>query len=267
MDLEYTGAVRKMVSTLADPVSYSLPIGDYSLSLDKIIGSDIRLEYDGEIICVGCGNQTKKSFAQGFCYPCFISSPLTSECILRPELCEAHNGVSRDMEWSERHCLTEHIVYIALTAGMKVGVTRDGQIPTRWIDQGAVETAVLARTPNRHLAGRIEVCLKSHISDRTSWQKMLKNDIDPNADIILSRLNLAELLEQDLAEHLSIHEDPIKIKYPVLEYPEKVRSLSFDKESSIEGTLKGIKGQYLYLNDNRVLNIRKHTGYVLKVLI
>jgi len=265
--MDYTGPITKMASTLSEPISYSLPIGDVSLSLDKLIGSHIRFEYSGDILCVGCGKQTKKSFAQGFCYPCFISSPLTSECILRPELCDAHNGKSRDMEWSRKHCLKDHIVYIALTAGAKVGVTRLTQVPTRWIDQGAIETVVLALTPNRYLAGKIEVSLKEYISDRTSWQKMLKNDIDSSADIVRSRSELASKLSDDLKEYVTSDHEYMKILYPVLEYPSKVKSLSFDKESTIEGTLNGIKGQYLYLNENRVLNIRKHTGYVLKVLV
>ena len=171
------GNIRKMQSEATNPISYKIPIGDKFLPISDYLGSKINIEYLSEINCIGCNRSINKSFAQGHCYPCFINSPETSECVLRPELCQAHKGESRDMEWSKIHCLREHFVYIALTAGAKVGVTRSTQIPTRWIDQGAVQAIKLAKTSNRHEAGLIEIELKQHISDRTAWQKMLKHDI------------------------------------------------------------------------------------------
>jgi len=55
------------------------------------------------------------------------------------------------------------------------------------------------------------------------------------------------------------------LNYPVLEYPKKVKSMSFDKLSVVEGTLTGIKGQYLMFDYLNVLNIRKHQGYVVSI--
>jgi len=169
------------------------------------------------------------------------------------------------MKWSEGHCLQDHIVYLALTSGIKVGVTRMSQVPTRWIDQGAWKAIRLARTPNRYLAGLLEVGLKSHMNDKTNWRKMLTNQMDTETDLMLAKTKAAELLSGDLRQYIIPEDEITEINYPVQEYPVKVNSISFDKEPVIEGTLEGIRGQYFILDGGRVLNIRKHNGYLVEM--
>ncbi len=259
------GVLSKMKSAYGNPVHYHLPVGDELIDMNELIGKEIELEFSGEIHCVSCGKITNKSFAQGYCYPCFVSVPETSECILRPELCRAHEGVSRDMKWSENHCLLDHYVYLAVSSGLKVGVTRATQVPTRWIDQGAWKAIKLAKTPNRYLAGEIEVALKAYMSDKTSWQKMLKNDIAQDIDLEDEKQKAWELLDEELQQYIVDDDEIMEISYPVAVYPQKVKSLNFDKTPVIKGNLAGIKGQYLIFEDNSVLNIRRHTGYKVKI--
>ena len=259
--MNYCGTLLKMETKLESPVEYELPIGDELVFMNPLIGKYIIFKWVKEIYCVACGKKTNKSFAQGFCYPCFISAPETSECIIRPELCEAHNGIARDMEWAENHCLQDHFVYLAISSGVKVGVTRSVQIPTRWIDQGAKQAIKLAKVPNRYIAGLIEVALKEHISDRTNWQRMLKNQIIEGVDLRDKKNEMLEFLTDNLKQYECPNNETIEINYPVNEYPEKIKSLSFDKMDEIAGRLWGIKGQYLIFDDGTVLNIRKHTGY------
>jgi hypothetical protein len=168
------------------------------------------------------------------------------------------------MEWEKKYHLTPQIVYLALTANAKVGITRKPQIPTRWIDQGAVQTIVLAETPNRYLAGVIEVTLKDFIADKTHWQKMLKNDINTSIDLVSLKEEMKGFLPAELKQYV-VDSEVLDLNYPVLEYPQKVKSMSFDKLEVIEGTLTGIKGQYLMLDCLNVLNIRKHQGYVVSL--
>ena len=184
---------------------------------------------------------------------------------MRPELCQAHEGISRDMEWSKRHCLSDHYVYLSLTSGVKVGVTRHTQIPTRWIDQGAIKALKIAQTPNRYLAGAIEVTLKDFVSDRTSWQKMLKNDVNQNIDLYQYRETLKENLSQDLNIYILNEEIEQPIEYPITEYPEKIKSINFDKVGEHEGVLTGIKGQYIYIDHQYVVNMRKYSGYYFQI--
>tara|TARA_B100000315_G_C14431691_1_gene520433 strand:+ start:106 stop:876 length:771 start_codon:yes stop_codon:yes gene_type:complete len=250
-----------MKNKLEDPVQYVLPIGEDTVPMNDLIGKYILFKWERQINCIACGRNTNKSFAQGFCYPCFINSPETSECILRPQLCQAHEGNARDMEWAERHCLKDHFVYLAISSGVKVGVTRSAQIPTRWMDQGAWQAIKLAKTPNRYIAGLIEVALKEHISDRTQWQRMLKNQLVEGVDLRDNKNEMLGHLSADLRKYECDDNDITEITYPVEEYPEKVKSLSFDKQNEIEGRLWGIKGQYLMFDDGSVLNIRKHNGY------
>ncbi len=199
--MNYSGILLKMETKLESPVEYELPIGDEMVFMNPLIGKYIIFKWVREIYCVACGKKTNKSFAQGFCYPCFISAPETSECIIRPELCEAHKGIARDMEWAENHCLQDHFVYLAISSGVKVGVTRSVQVPTRWMDQGAREAIKLAKTPNRYIAGLIEVALKKHVSDRTQWQRMLKNQIIEDVDLYNKKKEMLELLTDNLKQY------------------------------------------------------------------
>ncbi|MBN1252598.1 MAG: DUF2797 domain-containing protein [Bacteroidales bacterium] len=254
-----------MKTELKETVQYYLPIGNEIIYMNELIGKEIELKSEKQINCISCGKTTKTSFAQGYCYNCFISVPETSECILKPELCQAHLGISRDMEWSKNHCLTNHYVYLAISSGLKVGVTRATQIPTRWIDQGAWKAIKLAETPNRNLAGLIEVELKNYMSDKTSWQKMLKNDINFNIDLEDEKQKAWELLNPDLQQYITEDDDITEINYPVIEYPKKIKSVNFDNIEIYKGKLIGIKGQYLIFEDNTVINIRKHTGYLISL--
>ncbi|MAX13543.1 MAG: hypothetical protein CMG11_05820 [Candidatus Marinimicrobia bacterium] len=265
--IKLEGNVRKMKSDFKAPIEYSMILSEHILPLNDHIGSNIKLEWSGIIHCVKCGNKTNKSFFQGFCYPCFISAPESSECILKPELCQAHEGISRDMEWSEKYCLSNHYVYLSLTSGIKVGVTRYTQIPTRWIDQGAIKALKIAKTPNRYLAGAIEVKLKEFVSDRTSWQRMLKNDVNQDIDLYGYRETLKENLPSDLKTYVLNEEREKIIAYPINKYPEKIKSINFEKVKEFEGKLTGIKGQYIYIDNQFVVNMRKYSGFYFNIII
>lgn len=262
--MEMTGNIRKMRSRMEEEIFYSLPLGDQKVELNPLIGLEINMEFLGKINCIKCGRETKKSFAQGFCYPCFISAPETEDCVLRPELCRAHEGVARDMEYARQHCLSEHVVYLSLTSGLKVGVTRLSQVPTRWIDQGAIRAIELARTPNRYMAGQLEVAMKAHLADKTNWRKMLTSSLPSDLDLVQEKERLLPLIPENLRAYISENMQVFKLKYPVSAYPEKVKSLNFDKDPVVSGELMGIKGQYLLFDQNRVINIRKFGGYLLR---
>lgn len=262
--MKITGGLLKMKAELKAPIHYHLPIGSELIDVNSLINKRIRLTYENDIFCINCGAKTYKSFNQGMCYPCFQSSPLASECIIHPERCQAHLGIGRDMEWETKYHLTPQIIYLALTANAKVGITRKPQIPTRWIDQGAVQTIVLAEAPNRYLAGMIEVSLKAFIADKTHWQKMLKNQINPDVNLLELKKEMTQNLSPELRKYV-VDSELQDLSYPVLEYPEKVKSLSFDKLTVVEGILTGIKGQYLMFDYLNVLNVRKHQGYVVSL--
>jgi len=258
------GHSRKMTVALGDPIQYELRLGDHTVALNPYIGQTIKLSYLGRIECIACGRKTSKSFAQGFCYPCMMNSPQNSECIIRPELCRGHLGEGRDPEWEAENHVCEHFVYLAASSQIKVGVTRGDQIPTRWVDQGASAASILASTPHRCAAGELEVALKAAFTDRTSWQKMLKNDVMEEPDWAEAFQQAKDCVPDTHQKYLKDDLQVQSLQYPVHSYPTKVKSQSFDKVDTIEGQLNGIKGQYLLLDGDRVLNIRKHNGYLLR---
>ena len=258
-----SGIIQKLNSSLKDEVQYSLPIGNEFVKLNNLISKKIKISFNGDIFCIRCNNKIKKSFAQGYCFPCFRDSPETSECILRPELCRAHKGESRDMEWSKKYCLSDQYIYMSFTGNLKIGVTRHTQIPTRWIDQGATKAIILCKTPNRYLAGVIEVYLKQFYSDRTHWIKMLSGKFE-EPDFDQCYLEAQTHLKTKFSKYI-IDSKWTSIKFPIESIPEKIKSLSLDKEPIYEDILTGIKGQYLLFKNNKVVNIRKYTGYSITI--
>jgi len=261
------GNLLKMGTRQNQRVDYYLNIGSEQVYMNDLIGRKVSLHYGHQINCIRCGRKTSKSFFQGYCYPCFVSAPETDACIVHPEKCQAHEGISRDMEWSKTHCLIDHYVYLAVSSGLKVGVTRYNQIPTRWIDQGAHQAIRLARTPNRYLAGLIEVELKQHLADKTNWQQMLKGMVKREVDLLEEKQKAMALLSENLQQYVSDVDDITTIQYPLDEHPVKVKSISFDKTSDYTGILSGIKGQYLIFADGQVFNVRKHNGYLAELQV
>lgn len=263
------GHIKKMQVELLSPVQYSLPIDDEVVSMNSLIGQSIQLKFTGEIHCVACGRKTSKSYGQGHCYPCFRDLAACDMCIMKPETCHYEAGTCREPEWGEKHCMQSHFVYLANSSGIKVGITRGTQIPTRWIDQGASQAIPIFRVDTRLQSGLLEVELKQYVSDRTDWRKMLKGVADPmdmqsqREELVAQcgeKIKALKNLYGDAAIEYIDDADTVEINYPVTTYPEKIKSFNFDKQEIIEGELMGIKGQYLIL-DSGVLNIRKFSGY------
>ncbi len=261
--MTYQGTLSKMQTELSFPIQYYLVFENSFLNINQLIGKEIEIEFQG-YQCLNCG-KAKKIFRQGFCYDCFMSSPAVGDWIMKPELSTAHLDIEdRDLAYEKRVQLQPHVVYLALSSEVKVGVTRKTQVPTRWIDQGAVQAIPIVEVPNRYLAGITEVALKNHFADKTNWQKMLKNEV-PNIDLITERNKVFDWLPNEVKDYFPMEEKIIQMDFPVLQYPKKVSSLNLDKTPNFSGKLAGIKGQYLLFEDGTVFNVRTYEGYVVKM--
>lgn len=264
-----TGDLRKMETQLAHSVNYRLPMGEERVAMNDLIGQVITLHYNNEIHCIACGRKTSKSFNQGYCFPCMRALAECDSCIVKPEQCHFHEGTCRDEQWALSHCMQDHIVYLANSSGLKVGITRHSQIPTRWMDQGATQALPIYRAKNRYMSGLLEVILKNHMADKTDWRKMLKGDAAP-VDLCARRDEVLAVCDSEIRQLKATYGEDVlipissaditEISYPVSHYPAKVTSFNFDKSPEIKGELHGIKGQYLIF-DGGVINIRKFAGY------
>jgi hypothetical protein len=263
------GNLAKMAVTLENTVGYRLPVSETRVGLNELIGSHVTLTFLDQIDCINCGRKIKKSYNQGYCFPCSQKLAACDICIVKPELCHYDRGTCREPEWGDTHCMQPHIVYLANTSGIKVGITRKSQVPTRWIDQGAVQALPVYEVSSRFQAGLLEVAIKDFVADKTDWRKLLKGPPEP-VDLIAKRNEIWSAMaahEQNMADRFQSRAirrldeaQPVNIQYPVEAYPDKVKSYNFDKTPQVSGVLNGIKGQYLLL-DGGVLNIRKFTGY------
>lgn len=265
---QITGKLRKLSGQLSNPIEYTLPLDDHRLEINSLLGKQISLEFLEAIFCIQCNRKTSKSFQQGYCYPCYRKLLDCNLCMLHPERCNYPHQQCPDT-WEHAHCKQEHIVYLANSSGLKVGITRATQVPTRWIDQGAVQAISLFKVNNRYQSGQIEVFYKQHVADKTHWRKMLQGD-NEHLNMLQIKQDLLRNTEQEISqlccqqEVVTLAEDCVTLTYPIMEIPKKLIALSLDKTKKITGTLLGIKGQYLMF-DTGVLNIRKHGGYQMAV--
>lgn len=266
------GQVDKMQNAVNDTgqVSYWLPLGEQRVPLNTHIGTTIVLRHEaGKITCMGCGSAIKKTYQQGYCFLCTQRLARCDLCIVKPEQCHFHLGTCREPKWAQRFCMQAHYVYLANSSGVKVGITRGSNVPYRWIDQGASEALLIAQCASRRIAGLLEVQLAKHVADKTNWRKMLSGPAE-SADLAVIRDELfAKTHEEVAAIHRDFNPDDLLLildeqvyhfDYPVLQYPNKIKSFNFDKTPEITAMLTGIKGQYLIFGDT-VLNIRKFSGY------
>ena len=271
--LEHKGLLCKMSTQLLSPVAYQLTLGADTFTLNDYLGKKIKLSFTGNIVCQHCQRKIKKSYSQGYCFPCFKKLAQCDMCIMKPETCHYDRGTCREPEWADKHCMQHHTIYLANSSGLKVGITRNTQIPTRWIDQGAIQALPLFEVKNRLHSGLVEVLIAEYVADKTNWRAMLKGEVTEldmiaQRDIIISQCE--EQLEQLYEEVEDFHLEPltdeavVNISYPVLEYPKKIISHNVEKTPDIEGILLGIKGQYLIF-DNGVINIRKHSSYEVNI--
>lgn len=273
--MHYQGICHKMRATItlddaspATTVQYCLVLDQFRVPLNQFMGQPIKLTWTGQIFCVSCGAKTPKSYAQGHCFRCFRTAASCDLCVVKPETCHHHLGTCRDEQFAQSVCFQPHVVYLANSSGLKVGITRQSNLPTRWLDQGASQALPILQTGTRRMAGWVEVLLAQHMSDKTDWRKLLRGEavaleLTKYRDRIIDQISdsLHELQTAHPHDGLQlITAEPLQISYPVLHYPERIVSHNLDKTAIVEGQLQGIKGQYLIL-DTGVINLRKYSGY------
>lgn len=263
--MQYQGVLRKMETEFNSPIQYYLVFESDFINMNQLLNKTLKISFV-KYQCLSCGLD-KPIFRQGFCKSCFYETASAGDWIMRPELSTAHIGKEdRDLEYEKKVQLQPHIVYLANSSNVKVGVTRKSQVPTRWIDQGAHEAIEIVEVPNRYLAGITEVALKDHVADKTNWRKMLKNDIE-DENLVDWREQLKNYIPEEAKDYFIASNTETNIDFPVLKYPIKPSSLNLVKQQGYEGALVGVKGQYLIFEDQTVFNVRANEGLVVNISI
>lgn len=268
------GQVKKLRGQINQQgqVSYTLVLDNEEVPLQSLLGKPLTLSLSGIIHCIACNRTIKKSYQQGYCFPCTQTLAQCDICIIKPELCHHRHGTCREPEWAEQHCLQSHYVYLANASGIKVGITRGSNIPTRWIDQGASQALPVLEVKDRYTSGLVEVLFKTEVADKTNWRKMLQGQPEM-LDLVELRDRLLTKLEPELQKleahrtktiNVLQHATVLEFHYPVLEYPTAVKKAEFNQQGILQARLLGIKGQYFIL-DQGVINIRNLVGEHLTV--
>ena len=267
------GVLRAMRAELAAPINYALLLGDAVVPLNPLLGRYVRIRFEGKIDCRNCGVATAKSYGEGYCYPCFKTLARCDLCVVSPSRCHYAAGTCREPAWGDAYCMQEHLVYIANSAGAKVGITKRANLPGRWIDQGATQALVIVQTQTRHQAGCVEAALSRYISDRTDWRALIKRGAPPLdlRDIAArlretARVELAALDTRFPGALAWVDQTPAAFEYPVTRYASRARVLSLGGRAELGGLLLGIKGQYLMF-DTGVFNVRRHCSYHVEVAL
>jgi len=266
------GALGHMQSAAAAPVRYALDVGGTSIPLNDLLGRDVTLRFVGRITCRYCGATTRKSYGDGYCYDCFKTLARCDLCVVSPDRCHYAAGTCREPDWGNAFCMQPHFVYLANSAGPKVGITRPQNVPMRWLDQGATQGVLVMRTQTRHQAGCVEAALARYVGDRTDWRGLIGRDA-PRIDLPALLVQLRDRAKLELAAldgrfpgalDWIASPTPQRFDYPVTSYDGAATVLSLIVDVAIGGTLLGIKGQYL-LFDTGVLNVRRFTSYHVEV--
>ena len=261
----YQGVLTKMETEFSQPIQYYLVFENDFIHINQLLNKNITIQFV-KYQCLNC-KLDKPIYRQGFCKSCFFDIPQAADWIMRPELSMAHlDKEDRDLVYEKKVQLQPHIVYLANSSNIKVGVTRKSQVPTRWIDQGAHEAIEIAEVPNRYLAGITEVALKDYVSDKTNWRTMLKNDI-VDENLVEWREKLKQYIPNEAKDYFIESNTETNLEFPVYKYPEKPKSLNIIKEQQYTGKLVGVKGQYFIFEDDTVFNIRANEGLVVDILI
>jgi len=263
--MKYKGVLQKMQTEHTEPIQYYLDMSSDVLNMNQLLDKEIEINFE-HYQCMGCGKD-KKIFRQGYCYDCYYALPQAGDWIMRPELSKAHLGIAdRDLDYEKQVQLKPHVVYLANSSNVKVGVTRKSQIPTRWIDQGAHEAIEILEVPNRYLAGIAEVALKEFVADKTNWRKMLTNSVD-DENLVEWRDKLVKHLPNEVQDYFIVNNNETLMQFPVNQYPTKIKSLNLEKTPHYKGKLVGIKGQYLIFEDQTVFNVRNYEGFVVTLSV
>ena len=261
--MKYQGVLKKMKTENLDEIQYYLDMNSDFLNMNQLLNRELTIRFV-TYECLNC-HLEKEIYRQGFCKSCFFEIPNAADWIMKPELSKAHLDIEdRDLAYEKAVQLKPHIVYLANSSNVKVGVTRKQQVPTRWIDQGAHEAIEIVEVPNRYLAGITEVALKQHVADKTNWRKMLKNDIE-DVSLIEWRDKLKAFIPEEAKEYFIENNSETHLNFPVKKYPEKPKSLNLIKTPNYTGKLVGIKGQYLIFEDETVFNVRSNEGLVVSI--
>lgn len=261
--MKHSGFIQGFVHRHEEPVQYRLKLDEEAIPVNNWIGDTVRIASLGRMECIHCGRNIKKTYNSGYCYPCFTKLPENDLCIVKPHECHYHLGTCRDPEWGDAHCMIPHYVYLALSSGVKVGLTRKNNEKKRWVDQGAIRAMPIAEVPTRRIAGELEVYLTQYVADKTDWRKMLKGDVEL-VDLLALREEIYEYFPDKYKPYILKDDEWVEFAYPILEKIEKVKAYNLDKQPVIEDRLIGIKGQYLIF-ENGVLNVRKYCGYQVEI--
>lgn len=262
----HTGFLRKMGSQYTsekEVVTYNIRLNDQKIPANEFIGSNLILKHTGTKKCISCGRNIKKTFQQGYCFPCTQKLAECDICLVKPELCHYDEGTCRSDDFAQAHCFIPQVIYLAVSSGLKVGITRAHQKITRWIDQGASYAMVLAEVPDRKTGGDLEVHIAEFVNDKTNWRKMLSGEV-PEVDLVQEKEIIVNSIDDAFHEFIVEDEEIIRIQYPVEKYPTKIKSYNLDKTPEVQDRLMGIKGQYLIF-ENGVINLRKYQGYEMEI--
>ncbi|MBX7143055.1 MAG: DUF2797 domain-containing protein [Oligoflexia bacterium] len=261
-----SGVLEKMqhdaeaASNTGRPLAYTI----FDQDLSAKVGQSIAIAFEGKIFCIHCGRAIKKTFGEGACYPCFQKKAACDICIVKPELCHYAKGTCREPEWARVNCLIPHVVYLCNTTGLKVGITRGFKKFERWGDQGALAAIELAHVPERLVAGLLETALAKHLEDRADWRALITGK-HSEVDLIQEAARARDLLPQDFRQFLlPVQSEIYRFTFPVLTYPKKAVTHNLDKQPELQGTLDGIRGQYIFVS-GRALNVRKYSGYEVRL--
>ena len=244
-------------------VEYALLLDEQRISLSAQVGQSIRLKFLGQSTCGNCHVSVNKLEGGGYCKNCFFSLARCDRCFVSPERCHFAQGTCREPQWGESYCMQPHVVYLANSSGPKVGITRADRNFYRWLSQGAVQGMVIAHAKTRRDAGLLEVAIKSKVSDKTNWRRMVSMQ-PQNLDLLQLARQLQSAIELPEGTQWVSAMIGHDLAYPIQSHAPAQRLIISETNPELLDNLHGIKGQYLLLSQG-AFNVAAHGGMTVEV--
>ena len=227
---------------------------DGPIDLAGLVGKDIRVDIQSGFRCQHCGDRADTSP----CQEC-QSKPPFQQCVFTPGTSCTYQDCPFPA-FKRRSCAHNFIVYLVAKDGVKAGITQADRAVSRWAEQGATHGMIVARTPNRRVAGTVEDALEAVVSTESTkeWYEPLD---EPKKALIEAADSCRDVLTRSLKPFSALSANETTIEDRIVSLPvhftgddATVSSLpELTVDEGLQSEVLGVRGQIL-ATENAVVN-------------
>jgi len=223
---------------------------DGPIDLAGLVGDEIRVDIQPGFRCQHCGDQADNSP----CQEC-QSKPPFQQCVFTPGTSCTYQDCPFP-SFKRRSCAHNFVVYLVAKDSVKAGITQADRAVSRWAEQGATHGMIIARTPNRRVAGIVEDALETVVSTESTkeWYEPLD---EPKHALMEAVDSCRDALTEPLKPFSTLPTDETALKDRIVQVPvhftgddATVRTLpEISVDEGLQSAVLGVRGQIVATED------------------